>query len=247
MRISFSNDMSRIGALEGPLNRKCCEDRSRAQPTEHVMGRLWVFGIAIYVPCASALNDCLHRIRLALVPACKSRPHVTVVPAGPLVVDLETAHERLRALSERTEPFDIELGKVHSFPDGSAIYIDLASGSDKLSRLHDVLRTELGQPHEQFEYLAHVTIGQSHELRNQNISSSEKLGRNLWGGFTGSRRFRAEYVTLCQLGQLPVTSSELQCGMLRSWQLSKSRPGYVNCWIDVESYRLSGDPPATAS
>jgi hypothetical protein len=68
------------GGTGGTLDRKCREDRSRAQPAEHVMELLQVHAIVTRVPRASALNECLNRIRRALVPACRPRAHVTLIP-----------------------------------------------------------------------------------------------------------------------------------------------------------------------
>src|ERR1700687_1395893 len=92
-----------------------------------------------YIP--EPLAGFLDRLRQELVPNCFLKAHVTILPPRPLTSSPEAAWEVIRTEAPRFAPFEIQFGNVEVFPVSDVIYIQIATGSDKLNEMHDAMNS----------------------------------------------------------------------------------------------------------
>jgi hypothetical protein len=175
--------------------------------------RLNVFALVIYVP--GPLGVFLDDFRRKLVPGCNPHAHVSLLPPRPLAVEWPVASDQLRAVMERSAPFEIELTRIAIFPVTDVIYIEIGDGAAELRRIHAAMNTESLKFQDPFPYHPHITLAQ--ELKPDNVAATNELAEDLWRKFPGPRRFPAEEAVFVQ-------------------------NSVGNCWIDLAEYSLGGLP-----
>jgi 2'-5' RNA ligase len=176
--------------------------------------RLNVYALVIYIP--DPLGRFLDDLRRELVPGCNPHAHVSVLPPRPLPADWQAASEQMQAFTAGQRPFPVELGDVRIFPVTNVIYIELGSGKEQLSSMHDALNGNALGFEEPFVYHPHVTLAQ--EIPPGEVKAVHELAERRWKEFPGERVFRADRAAFVQntLG---------------------------NCWIDLVNFAL-GAPDA---
>ena len=157
-------------------------------------GGLNSFAGVAYLP--EPLAEFVDGLRRELVPACRLRAHITVLPPRPPGCGAETACVELRQAFQAVTPFPVELQEVQSFPVSRAIYISIGEGYQKLESLH----AQLNQGHFQFSepwlYHPHVTVAQA--LDPAQVDEAIELAARRWREFPGPRGFLLDHLTFVQ-------------------------------------------------
>jgi 2'-5' RNA ligase len=171
--------------------------------------RLNVYALVIYIP--DPLGRFLDDLRRELVPGCNPHAHVSVLPPRPLPGDWQAAGEQVQAFTAGQRPFPVELGEIQMFPGTNVIYVELRSGREELSSMHDALNGKALVFEEPFVYHPHVTLAQ--EIPPGEVAAVHELAGRRWKEFQGERVFQADHAAFVQ-----------------------STAG--NCWIDLANFAL---------
>jgi 2'-5' RNA ligase len=175
--------------------------------------RLNVFALVIYIP--GPLGVFLDDLRRKLVPGCNPHAHVSLLPPRPLAVDWPVASEQVRAVLDRSSPFEIELTSIAMFPVTDVIYLEVGRGAEELRQVHQAMNVGSLEFEDPFPYHPHITLAQ--ELPLGKVAATSELAHRLWQEYAGPRRFPAQHAAFVQnsLG---------------------------NSWIDLAEYSLGGSP-----
>jgi 2'-5' RNA ligase len=153
------------------------------------------FALICYIP--EPLAGFLDSLRCELVPSCKAKSHVTVLPPRPLAAGLpETAWDNLNRYLDDFTPFCVELNSIEVFDRTNVIYLSIGSGYRELERMHSALNHGLVQYQEPYEYHPHVTLAQ--ELRPEQVEPARALARHRWSEFSYSRSFTVHRLIFVQ-------------------------------------------------
>jgi 2'-5' RNA ligase len=169
-----------------------------------------LYALVYYIP--GPLGVFLDQLRSELVPDCRARAHVTVLPPRELNVEPGVA---LRALHESLQivlPFTLELTDVETFDLTSVIYLGVGAGQKELLKLHEALNTTLLASGEVHKYHPHLTLAQ--DLTPDQLPALKEKARRRLAEFRGTRRFEVDALTFVQN-----TDSK--------------------CWIDLEEIPLA--------
>jgi 2'-5' RNA ligase len=166
-----------------------CPDVSEADLT-----RIDSYALVAYIP--SPLGEYLDRLRQEIVPGCRLRSHVSLLPPRPLSGLEESAWTQIRHLSASTPGFSIELGALENFPVSNVIYISLNSGPEHLRSIHDRLNQGPLAYCEPWPYHPHVTLGQ--DLPPESLAEARELAVRRWAEYPHARSFRVENITFVQ-------------------------------------------------
>ena len=175
--------------------------------------RINLFALVVYIP--DPLAAFLDHLRKDLVPGCRPRAHVTILPPRPLAVDALEAIEAARTGISGFAPFEIVAGDVEIFPGTDVIYIGIKEGEREMREMHWVLNNGALAFDEPFPYHPHITLAQ--ELSRSQVQPLYEHARQSWAAFRHSKRFRAEHAFFVQ--------STVAC-----------------TWVDLAEFRLAGVP-----
>jgi hypothetical protein len=150
-----------------------------------------VYALVAYID--GQLGDFLYRLRQEIVPTCKLRSHVSLLPPRPMMGPEAEAMEQVTVLAERTPAFTVTLGELRVFPVTNVIYLELSIGRGELVSIHDRLNSGVLGYAEPFEYHPHITLGQ--ELSVEHFPEALRLCEQRWKEYTGPRSFPVETLT----------------------------------------------------
>lgn len=150
-----------------------------------------VYALVAYI--GGELGDFLYALRQEMVPTCRLRSHVSLLPPRRLAGNQESAADRIIDVANHHAAFDVALGDIRVFPVTNVIYLDLAIGGDELKAMHDDLNGGALAYAEPFTYHPHITLGQ--ELTPEQFESGLDLCRKRWAEYKGPRSFRVETIT----------------------------------------------------
>jgi 2'-5' RNA ligase len=152
------------------------------------------FAVVAYLP--EPLAGFVDGLRQELVPACRLRAHITVLPPRPPACGPEAAWDELQSAFQGLAPFPVELQEVLLFPVSHAVYISVGVGGRELELLH----TRLNQDHFKFRepwlYHPHVTLAQG--LDPAKVAEAQDLSTRRWREYAGPRRFNLDRLTFVQ-------------------------------------------------
>ena len=131
-----------------------------------------------------------------LVPGCKPRAHISLLPPRPLPCEAECAGDELQKLLESTPAFDLVLGEVEVFPVSQVIYVSIAQGQDHLRHLHRTLNRGLAKYQELFPYHPHVTLAQ--DLGTGEVPEKLECARQRWRESPHERKVRIDQLSFVQ-------------------------------------------------
>ena len=154
-------------------------------------GHQTVYGLVAYID--GALGDFLYALRQELVPTCRLRSHVSLLPPRRLAGDEQGAKERIGEIAEHHAPFTVRLGELRVFPVTNVIYVELAKGHEELAEMHDALNGGALAYAEPFPYHPHITLGQ--ELTPEQFERALAICRKWWAEYSGPRSFLVEKIT----------------------------------------------------
>nr|WP_031498548.1 2'-5' RNA ligase family protein [Bryobacter aggregatus] len=157
----------------------------------------------------------LDQMRRDLVPDCKARSHISLLPPRALRVPAAVAEAQIQQMSLSSQPFVVKIGDVSVFRRTSVIYLELEAGQAQLEQLHHKLSCEALEFDEPYPFHPHVTLAQNFELCT--VAERLEAARERWKAYTGSREFLLDRVVFVQ------NSS-------------------TNCWTDLRSFDLKGLP-----
>jgi len=159
-----------------------------------VRDRINSFALVTYIP--QPLAGFLDRLRQELVPNCFLRAHATILPPRPITPAPQAVWPMICELAPVFDPFEIELTGVEVFPVSDVIYINIATGSEELKRMHDAMNVDGLKFHEAFAFHPHVTLAQ--ELKPDEVDELTRIARIRWAEYPGSRRFLVERIVFVQ-------------------------------------------------
>ncbi len=148
--------------------------------------------VVAYLP--PPLGDFLDRMRGDLVPGCRLRSHVTVLPPRKLAAsDARLVDEFAERLSG-VQPFELRLANVELFESTRVAYLSIGEGGSELERLHQLLNRGAFAFNEFFPFHPHVTIAQ--EIPPGEVAAVLECARRQWRAFPHSTSFTLETLTL---------------------------------------------------
>jgi 2'-5' RNA ligase len=152
------------------------------------------FAVVAYLP--EPLAGFVDALRQELVPACRLRAHITVLPPRPPTSGPEAAWDELRLAFQGLAPFPVELQEVKLFPGSQAVYISVGDGGPELELLHARLNHGHLNFREPWLYHPHVTLAQG--LDSAKVTAALDLSIRRWREFSGPRRFILDHLTFVQ-------------------------------------------------
>lgn len=158
------------------------------------------------------LGTFLTDLRKDLVPACKARSHVSVLPPRE-VADEAAARVQVAERCRMTQPFQVSLGDVAMFESSGVIFLEISAAREHLHKAHQSFnRLELAQQ-EAYPYHPHVTLAQCFPPdQKQHLLN---LARQAWAAYPGPRDFLVD-------------------------SLAFVRNTEQNIWLDLDVHRLGG-------
>lgn len=156
--------------------------------------RINSFALVWYLP--DPLGTLIDRLRRDLVPGCRARSHVTILPPRSLAVSPDDAAASIEARTHDIIPFPLELTEVKVFDQTSVIYIGVGDGQAQFKSLHDQLNQRALHLDEPYIYHPHVTLAQ--DLDPAEVPHLIDVARQEWDGFRGKARFEVEALTFVQ-------------------------------------------------
>jgi hypothetical protein len=155
------------------------------------------FALVCYLP--GALGGFLDCLRTELVPDCKARSHVTLLPPRPLNGRRGGALRQLQDALPHCPPFVVELGEVAVFEQTKVIYLELVRGQENLEQIHGILNQNSLFFKEPYDYHPHVTLAQGPSVF-EDPGNKVQLARDRWAQFKLPRTFVVDTVMFVQNG-----------------------------------------------
>src|SRR5579863_8302583 len=152
------------------------------------------FAVVAYLP--DPLAGFVDALRQELVPECRLRAHITVLPPRPPACDAKAAWDELKQSFQGVVPFTVELCEVGLFPVSQAVYVSVGAGGRELELLHDRLNQGQLSYSEPWTYRPHVTLAQ--QLDPAHVSAALELAVQRWREFSGPRHFTVDHLTFVQ-------------------------------------------------
>lgn len=152
------------------------------------------FALVSYIP--DPLARFLDDLRVELVPNCRPKAHVTVLPPRPHHHDLKQTVDRIREVCEKFEPFDVELGRMEIFEASQVVYLSLARGEEPLHQLYLSLNGGDLAYQECFTYHPHITIAQ--DLAPGDAARVARIAGERWAAYKGPCGFRVSALSFVQ-------------------------------------------------
>lgn len=149
------------------------------------------YALVAYIP--DPLAAFLDELRRELVPGCRPRAHVTVLPPRPLTSPPDLASAQVSSILKEAEPFEVLLGGVEIFPVTDVVFLGLRSGRRELEEMHRQLNSGHLAFAEPFYYHPHITLAQ--ELPPGAAPSVAEAAARRWREYRHHRGFLVE--TLC--------------------------------------------------
>jgi len=162
----------------------------------HQRGRCFTgfYSVVTYVP--EPLGGFLDHLRAELVPGCRLRSHVTILPPRCLPSSPE---EIIRTFERRAcdlPAFDITMAAVELFESTRVAYLSLSSGRTEVEELHHRLNGGALAAADYFPFHPHLTIAQ--EIEAGDVARVLDLAARRWGENPHSRTFPVQTLTLVQ-------------------------------------------------
>jgi hypothetical protein len=157
-------------------------------------GRFNQYALVAYID--GRLGDFLLSLRQEIVPGCKLRSHVSILPPRPLTGSEADGTEFLQRATRHLAAFPVALEAIEVFPVTNVIYIAIGAGLAELHAMHGKLNGEGLRYTEPYPYHPHITLAQ--ELSEAEHPAALQLCQARWSEYTGPRRFSVETLTFVQ-------------------------------------------------
>jgi hypothetical protein len=157
-------------------------------------GRINQYALVAYIE--GKLGDFLYHLRQEIVPGCKLRSHVSLLPPRPLAGSETDAAAFMQSCSRHQPAFEVALDAVEVFPVTNVIFIAVGAGLPELHTMHSKLNAGALRYAEPFEYHPHITLAQ--EISEAEHTAALKICQARWKEYTGPRTFAVETLTFVQ-------------------------------------------------
>ncbi len=114
------------------------------------------FALVSYIP--DPLGSLLQRLRQTLPGQDNFQPHITILPPRPLKLPVDVTSELALKTLLSFPDFEVELSKVHLFPETQILYLDIEEGSELIHELHSALNSGDLAHVEAFLFRPHLTL-----------------------------------------------------------------------------------------
>jgi 2'-5' RNA ligase len=150
------------------------------------------FALVAYIP--EPLGAFLDAVRGELVPGCRLRSHLTILPPRNLDATPEALLEELQSNLRSSHAFTARLNGVEVFTSTKVVYLAIGGGLANVMELH--ARSGQGglASGEAFPFHPHVTLAQVPFEGDEGLP----VGRaaELWAGWDGAKSFPVDTLTL---------------------------------------------------
>jgi 2'-5' RNA ligase len=178
--------------------------------------RINQYGLVSYI--AGPLGDFLYDLREEIVPGCRLRTHISILPPRPLEGTQEEAIAMLNMRAHRHHAFTVKLGDIEMFESSHVIYIALAKGASNMKAMYRDLNRGPLSFDEYYPYHPHVTLAQC--LPDEKLAWARDLCDKRWNEWQGDRTFEVDRMTFVQnttdCGWLDLAESKLELASVRS-------------------------------
>jgi len=152
------------------------------------------YSLVAYLP--EPLAGFVGQLRRELVPDCRARAHITILPPRPLNCSSESALQHIRQSLLNFQPFRIRLGDVRSFPQTNVVYLSIPQGRRELEQLHNAINSGSVCCQEEYPYHPHLTLAQQIDPRA--MAPAGELVSQRWQQFPYDRSFLVDTLTFVQ-------------------------------------------------
>jgi 2'-5' RNA ligase len=157
------------------------------------------YSLVAYLP--DPLGEFVDRLRRELVPDCRARAHVTLLPPRALQCPADTALHQIRDALQNLQPFRVEFGEVRFFPQTNVVYLSITRGLPDLKDIHRILNTLMQDGgmagcEEVYPYHPHLTLAQ--QIDPGAMAAAGELVSRWWQEFPYSRGFVLDVLTFVQ-------------------------------------------------
>jgi 2'-5' RNA ligase len=157
-------------------------------------GRINQYALVAYID--GKLGDFLFHLRQEIVPTCKLRSHVSLLPPRPLQGTEADATQFLQDCARHQSAFQVTLGAIEVFPVTNVVYIAIADGLVNLQNTHSKMNASALQYAEPYPFHPHITLAQEISETEHAAVHQHCLAR--WNEYTGPRHFPVEVLTFVQ-------------------------------------------------
>lgn len=148
------------------------------------------YALVSYIP--DPLGAFLNDLRSSLVPGCRLRSHVTILPPRPLSSPIATLTDDLRNRAPDFPSFEVTLGEVEIFPVTNVIYISLDAGRKHIEQMHAALSRNLFFHKEPYPFHPHITLAQ--EIPEDSVADVYARACQQWQDWKQQRSFAVDNV-----------------------------------------------------
>jgi 2'-5' RNA ligase len=152
------------------------------------------YSLVAYLP--EPLGAFIDQLRRELVPHCRARAHVTLLPPRALQCPVDTALRQIRDALQNLQPFRVEFGEVRFFPQTNVVYLSITRGLPELEDIHRILNCGMAGCEEAYPYHPHLTLAQ--QIDPGAMAAAGELVSRWWQEFPHSRGFLLDLLTFVQ-------------------------------------------------
>jgi 2'-5' RNA ligase len=152
------------------------------------------YSLVAYLP--EPLAGFVGQLRRELVPDCRARAHITLLPPRALVCPPDVAQAHIRASLGGFQPFEVQFGEVRFFPQTNVVYLSILRGFKELEELHQTLNHGTAGCLESYPYVPHLTLAQ--QIDPGAMEPAGELTSRRWQEFSHPRSFLVETLTFVQ-------------------------------------------------
>lgn len=185
-----------IGTPSGNGNGALCAGAPRrlnSMDLERYRARvLNSYALVAYLP--EPLGSFFDNLSKELVPGCKPRSHITLLPPRHLSGTLQEAQATLRKVTADLEPFELEITSIEIFDVTSVVYADIGQGRNHLLDIHRRLNVNALHFTEQFAFHPHITL--AIDATADDIPDLVEHAREEWAAYPHPRRFLVDNLHL---------------------------------------------------
>lgn len=168
------------------------------------------YALVAYLP--EPLGSFFDNLSKELIPHCKPRSHITLLPPRHLDGPLSEAKTTLERVTAELAPFELEITSIEVFDVTSVVYAAIGDGRERLLHIHKLLNVGALQYAERFPFHPHITL--AIDGAPEDIPALVEHARREWAQYPHSKRFLVDNLHL-----------------VHNVELGK--------WVDISSYPLS--------
>ena len=143
------------------------------------------YALVNYIP--DPMGAYLNELRAELVPGCKLRSHVTLLPPRVLSSPPGALIHELQQRIPSLHSFDVALGDIEIFESTGVIYLGLRGGQHELQEMHRSLGNGVFAYEEPFVFHPHVTLAQ--EIPAARLQECLNHAHARWRAWSHDRSF----------------------------------------------------------